>query len=248
MHTLALAEALAELGQRVTVYAVAPSPGEGFFRAVDPTVSVHLAHRTPTDDLPIAEHELGLAARNEANHYVTGRDGGHDIDLRQFAKEGMSLHGRLTQVRDGRLWFADDLEANLDNADRVADRAKDAVDAYIEAEAIEAPTEERYRPVWRPDATESDAVDLMDAGIRSVIWATGFRSDWSWVTLPAFDGHGYPTHERGVTSVAGLYVLGLPWLHTWGSGRFAGIARNAEHVASHASRAVSSSVRRRLAA
>lgn len=180
MHTLALAEALAELGQRVTVYAVAPSPGEGFFRAVDPTVSVHLAHRTPTDDLPIAEHELGLAARNEANHYVTGRDG--------------------------------------------------------------------YRPVWRPDATESDAVDLMDTGIRSVIWATGFRSDWSWVTLPAFDGHGYPTHERGVTSVAGLYVLGLPWLHTWGSGRFAGIARDAEHVASHASRAVSSSVRRRLAA
>jgi putative flavoprotein involved in K+ transport len=53
------------------------------------------------------------------------------------------------------------------------------------------------------------------------------------VRVPAFDGRGYPTHSRGVTSVPGLSVLGLPWLHTWGSGRFSGIARDAEHLAEH---------------
>jgi putative flavoprotein involved in K+ transport len=46
-----------------------------------------------------------------------------------------------------------------------------------------------------------------------------------------FNGRGYPGHERGVTAHAGLYFLGLPWLHTWGSGRFSGIARDAEYLA-----------------
>ena len=64
-----------------------------------------------------------------------------------------------------------------------------------------------------------------------MVWAIGFRADWSWVRVPVFDGAGYPTHARGVTSAPGLYVLGLPWLHTWGSGRFAGIARDAEFLA-----------------
>jgi putative flavoprotein involved in K+ transport len=49
--------------------------------------------------------------------------------------------------------------------------------------------------------------------------------------VPAFDGAGYPTHHRGVTTVRGLYVIGLPWLHTWGSGRFAGIERDARYLA-----------------
>lgn len=65
------------------------------------------------------------------------------------------------------------------------------------------------------------------------MWCTGFRTDWSWVEVPAFDGAGYPVHHRGVTTVPGLYVIGLPWLHTWGSGRFAGVARDAEHLAAH---------------
>src|SRR6202035_4211218 len=62
---------------------------------------------------------------------------------------------------------------------------------------------------------------------------TGFRSDWSWVELPIFDGAGYPTHRRGVTSMDGVYVLGLPWLHTWGSGRFVGVGRDADFIAKH---------------
>ena len=65
-----------------------------------------------------------------------------------------------------------------------------------------------------------------------MVWAIGYRPDYSWVRLPAFDGRGHPQHDRGVTPVDGLYVLGLPWLHTWGSGRFAGIDRDAAHLGS----------------
>jgi putative flavoprotein involved in K+ transport len=182
--------------------------------------------------MPITEHPQGLAARREANHYVTGRDGGHDIDLRRFALEGMRLHGRLAGADGSRLAIAGDLRSNLDAADATCERIKDTVDRWIDAQGIDAPTEPRYAAPWSP-GVEADAdgqLDLDAEGISTVIWATGFRSDWSWVHLPAFDGSGYPTHDRGVTTVPGLHVIGLPWLHTWGSGRFAGIARDAEHL------------------
>jgi putative flavoprotein involved in K+ transport len=86
--------------------------------------------------------------------------------------------------------------------------------------------------VFSPSSTPAE-LDLAAAGITSIIWTTGFRSDWSWVDLPMFDGAGYPTHKRGITSVDGAYVIGLPWLYTWGSGRFVGIGRDTEFVADH---------------
>jgi hypothetical protein len=75
-------------------------------------------------------------------------------------------------------------------------------------------------------------MDMAEAGVTSIIWAIGYRPDYRWVKVGVFDGTGHPTHTRGVTAVPGLYFLGLPWLHTWGSGRFHGIARDAEHVVS----------------
>jgi putative flavoprotein involved in K+ transport len=183
--------------------------------------------------MPIDEHPQGLAARKEANHYVTGRGGGHDLDLRAFAREGMALHGRLLDVDDARLTFAGDLPGNLDAADATAERIKDTIDRWIDAQGIDAPPEERYSAVWEPDGDGSAPLDLEAAGVRTVIWATGFRSDWSWVRLPIFDGTGYPEHRRGVTADDGVCVVGLPWLHTWGSGRFAGIAKDAAFVAEH---------------
>jgi putative flavoprotein involved in K+ transport len=188
--------------------------------------------------LPVTEHPLGDRIRDRANHYVTGRDGGHDIDLRQFAREGMQLHGRLVDIQAGRAELADDLAQQLDNADAVADSIKDSIDRHIAAGAITAPAEPRYRPVWRPaagspllDLHVDRRLDLAAAGISAVVWCTGFRSDWSWVDVPIFDGRGYPSNTRGVTAAAGLYVLGLPWLHTWGSGRFSAVGADAEYLA-----------------
>ena len=163
---------------------------------------------------------------------MTGRDGGHDIDLRRFALEGMGLYGRLVDVTGPRLTFAPTLEASLDRADRVAEDIKDAIDGHIARLGLEAPAEARYTPVWRPDE-EPSTLDLHDAGVTSVVWATGFAPDFRWVRVPVFDGRGTVGHHRGITAVEGLTFLGLPWLHTWGSGRFAGLTRDAEHVVDH---------------
>jgi putative flavoprotein involved in K+ transport len=208
-------------------------------------------------DFPDAE-----SVRLRANHYVTGRDGGHDIDLRAFARDGMRLHGRLTAVTGGRLRFADDLRQNLDRADAVSESIKDSIDAFITASGINAPADPRYTPVWQPPAARAGSgsspagsgsspasaspsgssspgssssatsgLDLDRAGIGSVIWCTGFGRDYRWVDVPVFDGRGYPAHERGVTNCPGLYFIGLPWLHTWGSGRFSGVGHDARYLA-----------------
>ncbi|MDY7087415.1 MAG: MSMEG_0569 family flavin-dependent oxidoreductase [Actinomycetota bacterium] len=181
-------------------------------------------------------HEFGDAdeVRLRANHYMTGRDGGRDIDLRRFATEGMSLYGRLRGIDSGTITFAGDLARNLDHADAVAEGIKDAIDAYVERARIPAPVEKRYEPVWTPGVPRTS----LDADvIGSVVWATGFHRDHRWIEVPVFDGRGFPAHDRGVTSCPGLYFLGLPWQHTWGSGRFAGVARDAEHLCSQITRA-----------
>ncbi|HEY4019817.1 MAG TPA: MSMEG_0569 family flavin-dependent oxidoreductase [Pseudonocardiaceae bacterium] len=169
------------------------------------------------------------AVRFRANHYVTGRDGGHDIDLRAFALHGMRLYGRLLDVRGDRVGFAPDLASHLDSADAVSESIKDSIDRHLADRDIEAPAEARYSPVWLPD-NEPTELHLTDAGITSVVWCTGFGRDHRWVNVPIFDGRGYPTHQRGVTSCPGLYLLGLPWQHTWGSGRFCGVGADAAHL------------------
>jgi putative flavoprotein involved in K+ transport len=183
-------------------------------------------------DRAISDFADADAVRFRANHYVTGRDGGHDIDLRAFATQGMRLYGRLrTAATDGVLTFADDLKRNLDAADAVSESIKDSIDGHIAASAITAPTEPRYTPVWEPgDTSKQHELDLIKAGVTAIVWATGFGADYRWIEVPVFDGRGYPTHSRGVTSCPGLYFLGLPWQHTWGSGRFVGVAADAAHL------------------
>jgi len=189
--------------------------------------------------LPVHEHPLKERVRAKANHYVTGRDGGRDIDLRLRAREGMRLYGRLVDARGARLQLAGDLKQNLDQADAVAESIKTSIDRHIATRGIDAPTEARYQPVWEPDV-ETPMLDLAAAGVTSVIWSTGFRSDYRWIEVPIFDGRGYPVHARGVTAVSGLYFLGLPWLHTWGSGRFSGVGRDAGFIVARIAEALPS--------
>jgi putative flavoprotein involved in K+ transport len=190
-------------------------------------------------DTAVAQYPGGRAAREKTNHYVTGRDGGRDIDLRAFAADGMRLYGLLdglTAPGGSHLTFRPTLTAALDAADATYNSICGDIDRWIEARGIDAPPASRYEPVWVPDV-EPRELDLATAGITSVVWSIGYRPDYRWVDVGVFDGRGRPTHTRGVTSVPGLYVLGLPWLHTWGSGRFLGIARDAEHVTSCITRA-----------
>lgn len=183
-------------------------------------------------DLSIEDHPQKEKARRNTNHYLTGRDGGREIDLRQFALGGMQLYGHLQSIQAGQLYFQPDLAQNLDHADNVAASIKQSIDAFITKNQIDAPTEPAYQPVWQPE-TERLSLDYHAANITSIIWSTGYQADFSWVKVPAFHGNGDPGHVRGVTDVRGLYFLGLPWLHTWGSGRFSGVARDATYLADY---------------
>jgi putative flavoprotein involved in K+ transport len=183
-------------------------------------------------DKPIHEHPQKERVRTKANHYVTGRDGGRDIDLRKFALEGMGLYGRLKEIRGPILHFSADLKQNLDQADAVADSIKNTIDKFIDSAGISAPVEQRYQPVWQPE-TEVLELDYIAAGITTIIWSIGFHADYRWIELPIFDGKGYPGHHRGVSTVPGIYFLGLPWQYTWGSGRFSGVARDAKYLIEH---------------
>jgi putative flavoprotein involved in K+ transport len=126
--------------------------------------------------------------------------------------------------------FAPDLKQNLDHADEVAESIKTTIDKYIAGREIDAPVEERYKPLWEPER-EPLELNYREANIHSVIWSVGYGTNYTWIEVPVFDGKGYPTHERGVTPVRGLYFLGLPWQYTWGSGRFSGVASDAEYLA-----------------
>ncbi|WP_277189016.1 MSMEG_0569 family flavin-dependent oxidoreductase [Caballeronia sp. BR00000012568055] len=180
-------------------------------------------------DMPVTDHPLREGVRDNTNHYVTGRDGGRDIDLRRFALEGMELFGRLEDLRDGQLCFAPNLRANLDEADTTYNNINASIDGFIARHGIDALAAERYEAVWQPSA-ERETLDLQASDIAAVVWCIGFRPDFSWLDAPVFNGRGHPAHLRGVTGVPGVYFVGLPWLHTWGSGRFSGVARDAQYI------------------
>ncbi|KQU31112.1 FAD-dependent oxidoreductase [Methylobacterium sp. Leaf94] len=180
-------------------------------------------------EMTVDNHPLRDGVRDNTNHYVTGRDGGRDIDLRRFATEGMKLYGLMEDYRDGSLRFRDDLKRSLDGADRTYNGINAAIDKYIAEKGIEAPEQEHYAPVWEPgEPVTSLALD--GSGITSVVWCIGFSPDFRWLDAPVFNGSGSPKHKRGVTNEEGIYFIGLPWLNTWGSGRFGAVGRDAEHV------------------
>jgi putative flavoprotein involved in K+ transport len=184
-------------------------------------------------DIPVDKHPLGAGVREKTNHYVTGRDGGRDIDLRKFALEGMQLYGRFENIDEGVVSFGPDLRKNLDGADAVSESIKNGIDKFIADNAIDAPQESRYTPLWQPAADAQNRLDLNSGRVASIIWCIGFRTDFSWIRETIFDQRGYPGHERGITQAPGLYFLGLPWQHTWGSGRFSGVGRDAAYLAEY---------------
>ena len=181
-------------------------------------------------EMPVEQHPLREGVRDNTNHYVTGRDGGRDIDLRRFAREGMQLYGRLTGFDGGMLRFEPTLRDNLDEADRIYNGINASIDRWIDAQGITAPEPSVYEPLWQPEQ-ERKSLNMHGAGIGTVLWCIGFRPDFGWLQAPVFDTRGSPQHRRGVTAQPGLYFIGLPWLHTWGSGRFLGVARDALYLA-----------------
>ena len=180
-------------------------------------------------DLPVDKHPEGENVREKTNHYVTGRDGGREIDLRKFALEGMKMYGPLNGANETILQFSPQLKENLDNADKVSENIKKKIDKYIAENGIDAPVEPPYIPAWEP-ASETVELALAHTNITSVVWCIGFGHDFSWLKFPVLTERGFPLHNRGITQTEGLYFLGLTWQNTWGSARFSGVARDAEYL------------------
>ena len=182
------------------------------------------------DDLPPG------VRTGQANPQLTGSDGGHDINAHTLARQGVRLLGRLQGIRDGKAVFASDLAENLAWSDEQARTLLRAIDDLIAQQGLEAPAEDWPHDLTAPAESVHEAptaLDLAQAGISTVIWATGYRPALGWVGLPILDEEGYPIQRRGVTRVPGLYILGLDWLHTAKSGLFPGIGEDAAYLAEH---------------
>lgn len=201
-----------------------------FYRGKD---VVKWLHEMGYYETTVKDHRYSEQVRNSTNHYVTGRDGGRDIDLRKFALEGMQLFGRFQDYDQGTLKFQANLSANLESADETYNRINASIDAYIDQNNIEteAPASV-YEPVWTPDVEKTE-INLKAENITTIIWCIGFRPDYRWIQLEIFDQTGYPKHDRGITINPDISFIGLPWLYTWGSGRFLGIDQDAKYVATH---------------
>jgi putative flavoprotein involved in K+ transport len=174
------------------------------------------------------------AARLAPNPIVSGQGGGHSVDLRQFARQGIRLYGGLESADGTRARFSDDLADRLTFAETQFDQQyRRLFEAYIAAAGLDVPPDDRP-PLGDPfvPATSTE-LDLAAAGITSVVWATGYRLDFGWVDLPVFDEWNYPRHTRGVTTHPGLYAVGLPWLHSIASAVLAGVGTDAAYIAEH---------------
>ncbi|HLQ17452.1 MAG TPA: FAD-dependent oxidoreductase, partial [Tabrizicola sp.] len=165
---------------------------------------------------------------------VSGAYGGHTMDFRRLAGLGVTLLGRAGAYRDGVLEIAQDLATNIANGDRNYLSVLDEADAYATAHGLDLPEEPEARNLLPlPDCVTNPvpALDLKDAGISTVIWATGFQLDFGWIDLDIFREDGRPRHQDGVTEVPGLYFVGLPWLSCRGSAFIWGAWKDAARLA-----------------
>jgi putative flavoprotein involved in K+ transport len=167
---------------------------------------------------------------------VSGAHGGETVDFRRLAARGMTLLGMTQAYADGVLTFAPDLKDNLAKGDENYLSLLNEADAYVARNALDLPEEPEARtidadPVCVLDPTLK--LDLAGAGVSSIIWATGFALDFSWLQIDAFDAEGRPKHQRGVAAERGIYFLGLPWLSQRGSSFIWGVWHDAKHIADH---------------
>ena len=166
--------------------------------------------------------------------HMTGRNGGHTISLQNFHAQGVRLVGRVDGVEGTVLHLKSDLRENIHAADQFSATFCSDVDAFIEQTGLNAPLDEdepSHAPVTSLDRYEEPTrLDLVDEDVSTVIWATGFSFDYSWINADVFDPFGYPITMRGETEVPGLYFLGLNYLHNRKSGIIYGVGEDAKHV------------------
>jgi putative flavoprotein involved in K+ transport len=167
---------------------------------------------------------------------VSGAYGGRTIDFRRLAAEGVTLVDRAEGFAGGAMRFTPDLASNLAQGDASYLSFLDAADAYAAQKGLDLPEEPAARTLEPEPVCVTDPLlqlNLREAGIGSIVWATGFGLDFGWLKAGAFDERGVPVHRRGVTDVPGLYFLGLSWLSRRASAFIFGVGQDAAHLAEH---------------
>lgn len=158
------------------------------------------------------------------------------IDYRLLASKGAVLVGRTEGYSDGKLTFADDLAKNIEEGNKSYLNTLDAIDRYIEYNGLELPVYPDARNLLPPTEYEKNAIlelDLAEAGITSIIWAAGFKRDYSWLELDIFDEDGNPVHELGVSKEPGIYFLGLPFQSRRRSSFLFGVWYDAKYISDY---------------
>lgn len=167
---------------------------------------------------------------------VSGARGGHTVNFRRLAAQGMTLLGRAESFKGDVMSFAPDLADNLAQGDANYLSVLDEADAYVSRHGLDFPEEPGARDVEPQPRCVSEPIlqlNLAQAGITSIVWATGYALDYSWLEVDAFDQNGKPEHQRGVTAEPGIYFLGLPWLSRRGSAFIWGVWHDARYLAEH---------------
>jgi putative flavoprotein involved in K+ transport len=165
---------------------------------------------------------------------VSGANGGRTIDFRDLAASGITLVGRTTSYRDGIVHFAPDLRDNIVRGDANHLSLLEEADAHVTRNGLDLPEEPGAHALGPlPDSAEHAIaeLDLRAAGVTSIVWATGYSSDYSWLPADAVDDLGKPRHQRGVSASAGIYFLGLPWQSRRGSSFIWGVWHDAGYLA-----------------
>lgn len=167
---------------------------------------------------------------------VSGARGGHTVDFRRLAEQGITLLGMTRSCENGVMQFQPDLAENIARGDENYLALLDAADAYIAQNGLDLPPEPQARQLPPDPACVRQPIlslDLAASGVSTVIWATGFAVDYRWLQVNAFDEKGKPSHQRGISSEPGVYFLGLPWLSRRGSSFIWGVWHDAKFIADH---------------
>ena len=165
---------------------------------------------------------------------VSGARGGKTVDFRNFANQGITLLGMTRSLENGVMTFAEDLVANIAAGDANYLAMLDEADQFIVRNGLDFPPEPEARQFGNEASCIINPVrelDLVKENVKTIIWATGFSHDYSWLNVDVFDEQGKPQHQRGVSREPGIYFLGLPWLSRRGSSFIWGVWHDAKFLA-----------------
>ncbi len=175
-----------------------------------------------------------VRARNVPSLQLAGSDDRRSVDLNSLTDLGVRLVGRLAGIRDGRAQFSGSLRNLCTLADLKMNRLLDRIDQWASENGCDsdlAPPH-RFEPT-RVDASPPLGMDLTSGAIRTIIWATGFRPDYTWLDVPVRDRKGFIRHDGGIVDAPGMYLLGMPFLRRRKSSLIDGAADDARDLSAH---------------